>query len=177
MRHTHKDDVLAGALMDLVGFLNSPQRDDFILRESGVSLDRALFPLLVRLAAQPELGVTELAAQVGRDHSTVSRQIAKLERQGLLVRQGRDGDQRVRAARITAAGDAAVQAIARARQTQFDRLFRAWSDEDRAALGRLNRRLADAMLEVAAEQDHAPQRKRAAEAALPRTSRQRVRQL
>jgi DNA-binding MarR family transcriptional regulator len=177
VHHTHKDDLLAGALMDLVGFLNSPQRDDFILREAGVALDRALFPLLVRLGAQGELGVVELADQVGRDHSTVSRQVAKLERQGLVVRQARDGDQRVRAARITSAGEAVVQAIARARQTQFDRLFRTWSDADREALGRLNRRLADAMLHAAAEQDRAPERKRAAEAALPRTPRQRVRQL
>jgi DNA-binding MarR family transcriptional regulator len=174
VHHTHKDDLLAGALMDLVGFLNSPQRDDFILRQAGVSLD---LPLLVRLGAQGELGVVELADQVGRDHSTVSRQVAKLERQGLVVRQARDGDQRVRAARITPAGEAVVAAIAQARQTQLDRLFRTWSDADRAALGRLNRRFADAMLAAAAEQDRVPQRKRAAEAALPRTPRQRLRQL
>jgi DNA-binding MarR family transcriptional regulator len=177
VHHTHKDDELAGALLDLVGFLNSPQRDDFILREAGVSLDRALFPLLVRLGVLGELGVVELADQVGRDHSTVSRLVAKLESQGLVVRQARDGDQRVRAARITPAGEAVVAAIAQARQTQFDRLFRSWSDKDREALGRLNRRFADALLRAAAEQDGKPERKRAAEATLSRTSRRRVRQL
>ena len=59
------DNLLVGALMDLVGFLNSPQRDDLLLREAGVSLDRALFPLLVRIGAQGPLGVAELAAMVG----------------------------------------------------------------------------------------------------------------
>jgi DNA-binding MarR family transcriptional regulator len=177
VHHTHKDDLLAGALLDLIGFLNSPQRDDFILRQAGVSLDRALFPLLVRLGAEGELGVVALADLAGRDHSTVSRQVAKLESLGLVARASRDGDQRVRAARITPAGKAVVLAIARARQSQLDRLFQGWSDEDREALGRLNRRFADALLRVAAEQDGAAKRKRAAEAALPRTPRQRVRQL
>jgi DNA-binding MarR family transcriptional regulator len=171
VRHTRKDDLLAGALLDLIGFLNSPQRDDFILRQAGVSLDRALFPLLVRLGAQGELGVVELADLAGRDHSTVSRQIAKLERLGLVARAARDGDQRVRAARITHAGKALALAIAKARQSQLDRLFRDWSVEDREALGRLNRRFADALLRAAAEQDGAPRRKRAAAAALPRTPR------
>ncbi|MEJ0066289.1 MAG: hypothetical protein WDM85_13435 [Caulobacteraceae bacterium] len=37
------------AMIELVGLFNSPQRDDLLLREAGVALDRALFPLLVRL--------------------------------------------------------------------------------------------------------------------------------
>jgi hypothetical protein len=35
------------ALLDLVGFINRPQNDAILLRDAGVSLDRALFPLLV----------------------------------------------------------------------------------------------------------------------------------
>ena len=146
---THKDAVLAGALLDLVGFLNSPQRDDLLLREAGVSLDRALFPLLVRLGESGPLGVVALADQVGRDHSTVSRQIAKLAAQGLVARWAPGEDKRVRAAQITNRGAAVVKAIADARQSLFDRLFADWSDEDRQALGRLNRRLADAMVAAA----------------------------
>ena len=161
MHHTHKDDELAGALMDLVGFLNSPQRDDLLLRAAGVSLDRALFPLLVRLGAQRALGVMELADQVGRDHSTVSRQIKKLEAQGFVVRHARDEDQRVRAVRITQEGEDIVQAITTARQALFDRMFSTWSDKDRKAVGRLNRKLADAMLQTATALDQrVPPRRR-----------------
>ena len=87
----------------------------------------------------------------GRDHSTVSRQIAKLESLGLVVRLGRTEDQRVRAARITEQGKAVVSALAAARQRLLDRLFADWSDEDRVAVGRLNRKLADAMLRASAE--------------------------
>ena len=149
MGDTHKDELLAGALMDLVGFLNSPRRDDFLLNEAGVSLDRALFPILVRLGAQGPLSVADLAEQAGRDHSTVSRQIAKLQSQGLVVRYASGDDRRVRGAKITERGETVVRAIASARQRLFDRLFATWSDEERAALGRLNRKLADAMLQAA----------------------------
>ena len=141
--------MLAGALLDLIGFLNSPQRDDLILREAGVALDRALFPLLVRLGALGPLGVGELADHAGRDHSTVSRQVAKLEGSGLVVRPAPEHDQRVRAARITPAGAATARAIGAARQRVFDRLFAAWSAEDREAVGRLTRRLADDMARAA----------------------------
>jgi len=150
---THKDELLAGALIDLVGFLNSPQRDDVLLREAGVSLDRALFPLLVRLGAQGALGVGELADLVGRDHSTISRQIAKLETLGLIARRARGEDQRVRAAEITKEGEVVARAIGAARQRLFDRLFASWSDEDREAVGRLNRKLADALLRAAAAEE------------------------
>ena len=138
--------MLAGALMDLVGVLNSPQRDDVLLREAGLRLDRALFPLLVRLGAHGTLAIVELAAQVGRDHSTVSRQIAKLEALGLVARDTTARDRRVRAAKITPDGQMVVRAIADARQRLFDRLFDGWAPKDREAVGRLTRKLADTML-------------------------------
>ena len=144
-----KDEVLAGALIDLVGFLNRPQRDDILLREASVTLDRALFPLLVRLGASGALAVVELADLVGRDHSTVSRQIAKLEALGLVVRAARHEDQRIRAAQITREGEKVVRALTAARQRLFDRLFATWSLRDREAVGRLIRRLADTMHQAA----------------------------
>ena len=51
VQNTRNMDRLASAFIDLVGFLSSPRRDGALLREARVSLDRALFPLLVRLDA------------------------------------------------------------------------------------------------------------------------------
>jgi DNA-binding MarR family transcriptional regulator len=82
--------------------LNSPRRDDILLAEAGVSLDRALFPPLVRLGGRGALGVGDLAEQAGRDHSTVGRRVARLEALGLVVRQAGGEDRRVRAARTVA---------------------------------------------------------------------------
>ena len=79
MHNTRDVEALGAALVELIGFLNSPQRDDALLREAGVALDRALFPLLVRLGMSGPLSVAGLADQVGRDHTTLSRQLAKLD--------------------------------------------------------------------------------------------------
>jgi hypothetical protein len=62
MHNTHNYDSLVLALIDLVGMLNSPRQDDILLKEAGVSLDRALFPLLVRIGAFVSLNVADLVS-------------------------------------------------------------------------------------------------------------------
>ncbi len=132
-------------MIELVGLFNSPQRDDLLLREAGVALDRALFPLLVRLGMTGPLSVAGLADQVGRDHTTISRQLAKLESLGLIVREGGEGDRRVRTARLAPAGDRIVRAISAARRRLLSRVLADWSEADLASLARLNRRFVDAL--------------------------------
>jgi DNA-binding MarR family transcriptional regulator len=142
---THDIDVLAGALLDLLAVLNSPRQDEVLLEAAGVTLDRALFPLLVRIGASGSIGVVELADQSGRDHSTISRQVAKLEALGLVIRQVAARDQRIREALITEAGRRMISAITEGRRHLLGQLLHEWSPEDRGALARLNRRLADGM--------------------------------
>ena len=145
VHNTRDIDDLAAALIDLMGFFASPRRDDVLLAEAGVSLDRALFPLLVRLGRCGPLSVAGLAAQVGRDHTTISRQLAKLESQGLVSRQGGGVDRRLRPAALTAPGAAIVQAIAAARRRLLSKVLADWSDADRASLATLNRRFVEAL--------------------------------
>lgn len=145
MHDTHNSDALAAVLIDLVGMLNSPRQDEVLLDEAGVSLDRALFPLLVRIGTAESIGVVELADHVGRDHSTVSRQLSKLERMQLIRRQVAKEDQRVRQAVITDNGRQIVLKIVTARRKLLDRLLADWSPDDRNALVRLNRKFADAV--------------------------------
>jgi DNA-binding MarR family transcriptional regulator len=145
MHDTHNYDALAAALIDLVGMLNSPRQDEILLNEAGVVLDRALFPLLVRIGAVASLNVGALAEQVGRDQSTVSRQTAKLEALGLVRRRAGKADQRAREAAITAEGRRLVSSITHARRRLLDRLLGDWSVADVQGLARLNRRLADRM--------------------------------
>jgi len=136
-------------MIELIGFLNSPRRDDALLKEAGVSLDRALFPLLVRLGMSGALSVGDLADQVGRDHTTVSRQLAKLEEMGLVARQAADADRRVKAAALTVEGEAVVQAIAGARRRLLSRALADWSEDDRTHLADLNQRFVDSLVEAA----------------------------
>jgi DNA-binding MarR family transcriptional regulator len=146
VHNTRNMDDLGASLVDLLSFLSSPRRDDALLREAGVSLDRALFPLLVRLGARGPLGVAQLADQVGRDHTTVSRQLAKLESLDLVERCETGADRRRRAARLTPGGVKIVQAITLARRRLLSAALAEWSEADRAALAGLNRRFADALI-------------------------------
>lgn len=123
-------DALASALIELTGLLNSPRQDDVLLAAAGVALDRALFPLLVRLSATPSMSVAQLAAQAGRDPSTVSRQITKLEQLGLVERPPASQDMRVRAAAITDAGTRVVAALNDARRRLLSELMQDWSEAE-----------------------------------------------
>jgi DNA-binding MarR family transcriptional regulator len=145
-------DALAAALIDLTGCLNSQRQDEVLLREAGVALDRALFPLLVRLAAAgAPLGVARLADQVGRDASTVSRQIAKLESLGLIRRSSARRDMRLREASITRAGARTVVALRAARRRLLGALLETWPESERQVFPRLVQRLADSMKELQRE--------------------------
>jgi len=131
------------ALVDLVILMNRPQRDSALLQEAGVSLDRALFPLLVVVERKGPIGVVELGDSVGRDYTTVSRQIAKLDGLGLITRRPSKADRRVREAVITAQGKKVTSAIDSARERLAALLFANWSKRDLQDLARLMRRFAD----------------------------------
>lgn len=130
-------------LVDLMGLMNKPQRDTALLHEAGVSLDRALFPLLIAIERKGPLGVVELAGLVGRDYTTVSRQIAKLDSLGLIGRRPSKTDNRVREAAITAKGKKMTTALDAARERMAAVLFARWSKRDLQHLARLVRRFAD----------------------------------
>jgi DNA-binding MarR family transcriptional regulator len=137
---------LHNALIDLVGFLNQPRRDTALIQEAGISLDRALFPLLMGIQRHGPIGVVELAELAGRDYTTVSRQVAKLESLGLIVRHVSKSDKRVRAAVITAKGRTMAAALDQARERLAAEVLANWSKKDLKALVRLMRRFADDLL-------------------------------
>jgi DNA-binding MarR family transcriptional regulator len=147
MYDTRNVDAIFAALLELTGCLNSPRQDDVLLREAGVSLDRALFPLLVRLSSAGAIRVAELADRAGRDPSTVSRQLAKLESLGLVKRPAAHADMRVREAAITKAGTRTVVAITEARRKLLGELLAGWTEEERETFPRLLQKFADAMQE------------------------------
>jgi DNA-binding MarR family transcriptional regulator len=135
--------LLHEALIDVVVFINRPQNDVILLREAGVSLDRALFPLLVLIQRRGPLGVGDLADRVGRDYTTVSRQVAKLETLGLVLRRPGKTDRRVTEAVVTAKGQAMSAMLDAARERLAQNALAGWSREDLAELARLLRRFAD----------------------------------
>ncbi len=133
------------ALMDIAGLMNRPERDAQLLEKAGLTLERALFPLLVAVERRGPIGVVELADGIGRDYTTVSRQIARLEEIGLVERRTSPTDKRVREAVITPKGKAATDALDAAREKMAIAAFRDWRRADFDELVRLMRMLADTM--------------------------------
>jgi len=140
VQNTHNSaefDDLHNALLMIVGTFNRPQRDELLIKESNIQLDRALFPLLIQIGRFGPIGVVELAERAGRDYTTVSRQVAKLEELGLAQRQKNARDKRVNEAVITAAGKTMTDKIDAARAQIYQHLFDNWQDSERTELARL----------------------------------------
>ncbi|ETR74908.1 MarR family transcriptional regulator [Afipia sp. P52-10] len=136
---------LHASLLEIVTVMNRPERDDELLALAGLTLERALFPLLVFVERKGPIGVVDLAGRVGRDYTTVSRQVARLEELGLVERRPGTADKRVREAIITPRGKSATDALDAARETMALELFRDWSREDLDELVRLMAKLAEGM--------------------------------
>lgn len=143
---------LHGSLIDIVSVMNRPQRDAVMVREAGIALDRALFPLLVMVERLGPIGIVDLADRVGRDYTTVSRQVTKLAGLGFVERRSTATDGRVREAVITAGGKALTDKIDVTREAMARTIFADWADQDVTDLVRLMRRFADAVQKDPAEQ-------------------------
>ena len=135
--------ILHRALLEIVSEMNRPERDADMLKLAGLTLERALFPLLVMVERFGPVGVVDLAGRVGRDHTTVSRQVARLEELGMVSRSPSPTDHRVRQAIISAPGKRAIEAVDAARERVALALFKDWSLGDFDQLVRLTRKFAD----------------------------------
>ncbi len=105
---------------------NQPKRDLQLLKEAGI----------------------DLADAVGRDYTTVSRQITKLEDLGLIKRQSSKTDSRVKEATLTAKGRALTDRISQAREIRMNRALGKWDKKDFADVTRLMRKLVDDLRSV-----------------------------
>jgi len=140
--------ALHESVLDIVALMNRPQRDEHLLKAAGISIERSLFPLVVAVAKRGPIGIVDLAECIGRDYTTVSRQVTRLEQLGLVERRGSTRDGRVREAVITDTGRAITDRIDEARERIVRRIFADWDDADVAQLVILMRRFADAMMRV-----------------------------
>jgi DNA-binding MarR family transcriptional regulator len=158
-RSAHSGDTLRllhRALIDVVGVMNAPQRDELLIREAGIALDRALFPLLVLIGRFGPIGVVELANRLDRDYTTVSRQVTRLESLGLARRRRNAADRRVRASIATAKGRAAIARLDAARERIGGGVLAQWDEREIEALARLLRKFADAIIDEPARRANPP---------------------
>jgi len=123
-------DELFQSLFQIVTFFNRPKQDKVLLKAAGVTLDTALLPIVVRVGMQKKLGIVELADQLGRDHSTVSRQIDKLQAMGLVEANAAKSDGRVREVGLSKNGTAVLARLTKARRALMQEALAGWSDAE-----------------------------------------------
>ena len=133
------------SLIDIVSVMNRPEHDLAMLEAAGLTFERALFPLVVLVERLGPIGVVDLAGRVGRDYTTVSRQVTRLEELGLVARHAGSADRRMRRVTITPQGKTATDAVDGARERMALALFRTWSPDDFDQMVRLLRMLADGL--------------------------------
>ncbi|EED2636731.1 winged helix-turn-helix transcriptional regulator [Salmonella enterica subsp. houtenae serovar 40:z4,z24:-] len=144
--------VLHGALIRIVSALNQPRNDEKLIEDAGIQLDRALFSILISIERLGPIGVVELAERAGRDYTTVSRQVAKLEKLRLVIRQHNAIDRRIREAVISPTGKAMTERIDAAREQMGNVIFKGWSQDELDIFVRLMQKFADAMDSVSSTQ-------------------------
>lgn len=136
---------LHGAMISIVSVMNRPRNDERLIENAGIRLDQALFRLLVVIERLGPIGVVELAERLGRDYTTISRQVTKLEGMGLVLRSENARDRRMREALVSPTGKAMTDQIDAAREQMGREIFKTWEPDDLDNLVRLMRRFADAL--------------------------------
>ena len=134
---------LNAAVIDLMALMNQSPIGARIMREAGVSLDPALLRILASIHRFGPIGVVELADRAGRDHTTVSRQVRKLQELDLIERRASTTDRRVSEAVLTAKGRRIAVALLAARERVIAPILARWSSKDLSELTRLMRKLVD----------------------------------
>jgi DNA-binding MarR family transcriptional regulator len=111
------------------------------------SMDRAAYLLLSRLDQDGPTGVKALAAGMGIDSSTVTRQVAPLVDSGLVKRASDPDDGRAVVLQLSARGSDRLEEVRTSRRKLMSLLTGDWTQEERetfcALLTRFNTAISD----------------------------------
>jgi DNA-binding MarR family transcriptional regulator len=97
------------------------------------SMDRAAYLLLNRLDNEGPMGVKALAASMGIDSSTVTRQVAPLVDTGLVKRTSHPEDGRAVVLQLSPRGAARLEEVRSSRRQLMAELTDDWAPEEREA--------------------------------------------
>jgi DNA-binding MarR family transcriptional regulator len=123
--------------------------------EVACGLDRAGYLLLRTLERIGPASINTIAAAVGLDGSTVTRQVAAMKELGLVERTTNPGDRRSCIISPTADGRTVMRQMRRQRRSNLDAVTSDWTDDDRTALGRLLNKLNDSIARATTASDRA----------------------
>ena len=118
---------------------------DGIYRRRGYPMERAHYLLMLRLLEGPRTS-GQLAGELALDHSTVTRQIAAVERHGYARRRANPDDGRSTLFEATELGINRCAAMRQLRLQRLDGLLADWSEAERAGFADLIDRFNTALL-------------------------------
>lgn len=116
-----------------------------LVAQVGAPIEPGLYPLLRRVGQWGPIRTSDLASRIGLDVSTVSRQLAGLERAGLVVRAVDPDDKRAALLKLSGEGKRIVTKIQRARRELMDDALADWPIDDVERLAELLEQFADAL--------------------------------
>lgn len=142
-------DVIEHCLTTVVRFANLPRVRERWSAPAGVALDASGYPILLLLEAQGPERLSDQAAHLGVDPSTLSRQVDKLERLGLVERQADPRDQRAVMVVLTVAGRRICRKLKATRRASIEEVLEGWTDAERELFAELIDRLASRLMALA----------------------------
>lgn len=114
-------------------------------KEIHPELDPAAYPLLATIKRRPGIHASELADLIGIGRGTMSRQLARLERLGLLARDVDPADTRGQLLDLTPEGRRRLDEAHSARRACLRESLADWTDDELVSFTRQFRRLNDAV--------------------------------
>lgn len=101
--------------------------------------------LLGRMAKFGPVRLSDLAAAVCVDASTLTPQAKRLEREGFVARRTDPSDRRAALLHVTRAGRLLLERMHRVREEMLGEFLGGWSERDRASAARALTRLAESL--------------------------------
>lgn len=142
------DNELIKSLVTIVTFFNRTDRDKAFIKDAGVNLEATSFQLFVTIGRMQPTNVSDLANVLGKSHSSVSRQIDKLEQKELVTTHDSSKDARVRSIKLSTSGENLKQTLDKARLNNIDRVLSDWSDTEKEELLSSLSHLADSLNKI-----------------------------
>lgn len=125
---------LIKALVTIVSFFNRTDQDKKFVQDAGIDLEATSFQLFVTIGRMQPTNVSDLANMLGKSHSSVSRQVDKLEKRGLVDTQDSVQDARIRAIRLSSTGQKVTEIINETRRKEISTALEDWSEIEKKDL-------------------------------------------
>ncbi|WP_030668269.1 MarR family winged helix-turn-helix transcriptional regulator [Streptomyces rimosus] len=132
---THTDTALLDALQHQVAVFARRAEQSRLggVGQARNSMDRAAYLLLNRLDKEGPMGVKALAAGMGIDSSTVTRQVAPLVDSGLVNRASHPEDGRAVVLQLSERGQSRLEEVRASRRALMALVTEEWTEEERDA--------------------------------------------